>query len=80
MITIYSKPNCTFCEQAKSLCIAKGIEYKMLKLDVDYTKDELMEKCPVPVRSVPQIFADDQYVGGFTDLKAWVGDLKTDKA
>ena len=22
-------------------------------------------------RTVPQIFVNDQYVGGFTDLKAW---------
>lgn len=80
MITIYSKDNCTFCEQAKALCEAKGLEYKMLKLEVDYTKEELVEKCPVPVRSVPQIFADDTYVGGFTDLKAYVGDLLTNKA
>lgn len=80
MITIYSKPNCTFCEQAKVLCETKGLEYKMMKLDVDYTKEELLEKCPVPVRSVPQIFDGNDYVGGFTDLKAWVGNLKTDKA
>lgn len=80
MITIYSKDNCTFCTQAEELCKAKGLEYKVLKLDTDYTRDELLEICPVPVRSVPQIFADDVYVGGFTDLKALVGDLVTNKA
>lgn len=80
MITIYSKPNCTFCEQAKSLCESKGFAYKMLKLDEDYTREELMERCPVPVRSVPQIFTGGEYIGGFTDLRAWFGDLRTDKA
>lgn len=80
MIKIYSKDNCTFCVQAEELCKAKGLEYTMLKLDKDYTKEQLLEACPVPVRSVPQIFKDDIYVGGFTDLKALLGDLPTNAA
>ena len=70
MITIYSKPNCTFCVQAEELCKAKGLEYTVLKLDVDYTKEQLLEACPVPVRSVPQIFIDGEHVGGFAELKS----------
>ncbi len=80
MITIYSKPNCTFCVQAEELCKAKGLKYTVLKLDVDYTKEQLLEACPVPVRSVPQIFIDGEHVGGFTELKAKLGDLPTNAA
>lgn len=70
MITIYSKENCPFCVQAAALCVAKGLEHEVLKLDVDYTKEQLVELCPVPVRSVPQIFMNGEHIGGFTELRA----------
>lgn len=68
MITIYGKDNCTFCEQAKRLCDMKGLTYEYKKVGVDLTKEQLEEICPVPVRTVPQIFIDGTYVGGFQEF------------
>lgn len=80
MITIYSKELCPNCNEAIKLAVESGREHQVLKLGVDYTKEELLEKCPMPVRSIPQIFIDDAYIGGLTDLRAQLGLLRTDKA
>jgi glutaredoxin 3 len=77
MFTIYSKPSCSYCEQAKGLLAAKGLEYQELILDVGQVKDpaktyttvhQLKQRVP-DARTVPQIFRDDEHVGGFDALK-----------
>jgi glutaredoxin 3 len=71
--TIYTKDNCTFCVQAKTLMKIRGIEWEELNMQkVPAMRDELMEKCEkinVLPRTVPQIWIDDSYVGGFQELK-----------
>lgn len=68
MYVVYSKEQCPQCTQAVTMLRAKGQEFTVLKLGEDYTREELFEKCPVPVRSVPQIFKDDEYIGGVPEL------------
>lgn len=80
MYTVYSKEQCPQCTQAVTLLKSKGLDYTVLKLDQDYTRDELFERCPVPVRSVPQIFNGDEYVGGLQELRALLGELSTNNA
>jgi len=71
--TLYTKDNCTFCVQAKTLMNIRGIDYEELNMQkVPAMRDELMEKCEeigVIPRTVPQIWIDDAYVGGFQELK-----------
>ncbi|QGZ16223.1 glutaredoxin [Erwinia phage Hena1] len=70
--TVYGKDNCPFCTAAKGLLMSKALPFTYLTLGVDYTREELIEKCaPAIPRTVPQIF--DGYgslVGGFTELQA----------
>mgnify|MGYP003627328294 FL=1 len=70
---IYTKDNCTFCVQAKTLMNIRGIEWEELNMQTSPKhRDELMEKCEnmsVIPRTVPQIWIDDAYVGGFQELK-----------
>jgi glutaredoxin 3 len=65
---IWSKYNCTYCDQAKALLKQKGIEFEERKIGVGYTKEDLLAEIPT-ARTVPQIFLDGVYVGGFTELK-----------
>jgi glutaredoxin len=65
---VWSKYNCTFCEQAKALLKQKGIPFEEKKIGDGYTKEELLEAVPT-ARTVPQIFLDDNLIGGFTELK-----------
>jgi glutaredoxin 3 len=65
---IWSKYNCTFCEQAKMLLKQKGISFEERKIGDGWTKEELLEAVPT-ARTVPQIFLEGELVGGFTELK-----------
>jgi glutaredoxin len=68
---IYSKYHCSFCDQAKKLLNAKGIEFEERKIGDGWTKEELLEAVP-NARTVPQIFLDDKLIGGFTELKEYL--------
>jgi glutaredoxin len=66
--TVWSKDHCPFCDQAKNLLKMKGIEFEEKKIGHGYTKEQLLEAVPT-ARTVPQIFLNDQLIGGFTELK-----------
>ena len=65
---VWSKNQCPFCDQAKNLLRLKGIEYEERNISKDWTREQLLEAVPT-ARTVPQIFLDDQHIGGFTELK-----------
>jgi glutaredoxin 3 len=65
---VWSKYNCPFCDQAKSLLTLKGIEFEERKIGDGYTREDLLEAVPT-ARTVPQIFLNGELIGGFTDLK-----------
>jgi glutaredoxin len=66
--TIWSKYHCPYCDQAKALLKSKGYIIEEKKIGDGYTKEELLEAVPT-ARTVPQIFIEDELVGGFTELK-----------
>ena len=61
MIEIWSKPNCVFCDKAVMLCKMKSLEFKKYMLDVDYTREDFVEKFP-EARTFPQITMDGNYI------------------
>jgi glutaredoxin len=65
---VWSKEQCPFCDQAKALLKMKGIEVEERKVGGGWTKEQLLEAVPT-ARTVPQIFLDDQLIGGFQELK-----------
>lgn len=69
---IWSKDYCGFCDRAKRLLEQKGITYEERKVGGGYTKEQLLEAVP-SARTVPQIFIDGEYVGGFTELQQKFG-------
>jgi|TARA_R110000751_G_scaffold200320_2_gene305181 glutaredoxin len=65
---VWSKDNCTYCDQAKKLLEAKGIDYEEKKIGHGYTLEDLLAVVP-DARTAPQIFLDTKYIGGFMELK-----------
>ena len=65
---VWSKNACPFCDQAKNLLKSKGIEFEERNVITDWTKEQLLESVPM-ARTLPQIFLDDNYIGGFTELR-----------
>ena len=64
---IYSKDNCPWCDRAKAELESRQIEYTEHKIGRDLTRDEFLEKFP-NARTVPQIYLDELYVGGYDSL------------
>ena len=67
-IIVYTKDNCPNCTSAKQLLDSKGLEY----IDVDIergTRWENMLKEYPDARQMPQIFINDQRVGGLAGLQ-----------
>ena len=69
---VWSKYHCPYCDQAKALLKQKGIPFEEKKIGDGYTKEDLLEAVPT-ARAVPQIFLDDQLIGGFQELKQHLG-------
>jgi glutaredoxin len=65
---VWSKNACPFCDQAKNLLKLKGIEFEERNISTDWTREQLLEAVP-DARTVPQIFLDEQLIGGFTELR-----------
>lgn len=71
--TIYSKLNCPWCDKAKKLLDDYNFPYEEKILNIDYTRDELINIIPrdIPL-TVPQIFfLEDRYIGGYTELLSY---------
>ena len=67
-VELYTWANCPYCVRAKNLLRSKKIDYIEHDIDNDDQKrEELMNK--TNQRTVPFIFINDQFIGGFTDLK-----------
>ncbi|MFM7009151.1 MAG: glutaredoxin domain-containing protein [Betaproteobacteria bacterium] len=70
MIFVYSKDNCPWCVKAKELLTAKGLEYTEFKFGEDFDADGLRSLLgPDRKLTVPQVFFDDELVGGYEDLE-----------
>lgn len=73
-VKIYGRNSgCKYCDMAKDLCKREQFDVEFIDLatnDIDGAK--LSEICGTPVRTVPQIFVDEQYVGGWTEFNAKV--------
>lgn len=75
MITIYGKSDCNWCDRAQELCRQHELnfEYKSVddRFDGEENMKELKEKAIKEnfyLRSVPQIWWGDNYIGGFEQL------------
>jgi glutaredoxin 3 len=67
---VWSKDACPFCDQAKNLLKMRGVDYEERNISQGpWTREQLLEAVPT-ARTLPQIFLDDQHVGGFTELRA----------
>ena len=70
IVTIYTGQLCSFCDAAKKLLARNNAEYKEINISaVDGAMDEMITKANGK-RTVPQIFFDDQHIGGYDDIRA----------
>lgn len=66
---VWSKTPCPYCDQAKALLKQRGIDYEERNItEGTWTRENLLEAVP-NARTVPQIFINEQLVGGFNELR-----------
>ena len=69
-VIIYTGPLCTFCDAAKKLLARNNVEYSEVNIaTVDGAMDEMIKKANGK-RTVPQVFFDDQHIGGYDETRA----------
>jgi glutaredoxin len=71
---VWSTSTCSFCKQAKTLLTTKNIPFEERMIGAEWTKEQLLEEVP-NARTVPQIFLDGKYVGGYTELVSYLSSL-----
>jgi len=69
-VEIYSTMFCPFCARAKNLLERKGVQYTNVDILEDSSKRDEMVARSGGRTTVPQIFIDDEHIGGFDDLSA----------
>ena len=80
---IYTKQDCPYCVKAKELLKERSIEYReyLIGVDIDeslllenqqlVTKEQLLERYPA-AKKVPQIWLDDNHIGGHLELTIYL--------
>ena len=68
-VEIYVKTFCPFCYRAEKLLDSKGVQYETYMLDSSERRQEMIQRANGRT-TVPQIFIDDEHVGGCDDLYA----------
>ena len=67
MFIIYTKDSCIFCVKAKELLTENKYAFEEKNVLDENFRAELLLRLP-EAHTVPQIFKDNNYIGGYTDL------------
>ena len=63
---VYGTTHCSYCNRAKMVLKQKGIPFDYIDLqEIGKTAEEVTGR---PVRSVPQIYIEGQYIGGYNEM------------
>ena len=68
-VEVYTTDYCPYCVRAKDLLKRKGIAFEEVMMSTQEERMALMEKAGGR-RTVPQIFINDEGIGGYDDLAA----------
>lgn len=69
-VEIYTQWGCPYCVRAKALLDSKGVAYTEIDVTMDTAKRREMAERNPGARTVPQVFVNDQALGGSDDIHA----------
>jgi glutaredoxin 3 len=79
-VQIYSKAACTYCVQAKDMLRGKGAQFEEIELERTQPERRMeMRQRTGGKTSVPQIFINNQHIGGYSELMELDYEGKLDK-
>ena len=69
-ITIYTGTMCSYCDAAKRLLTRNNATYNEIDIGkVDGAMDEMIKKANGK-RTIPQIFFNEEHIGGYDEVRA----------
>ena len=69
-ITMYTGPLCNFCDAAKRLLSRNNLKYEEIDISTkDGLRDEMIKKANGR-KTIPQIFFNDEHIGGYDEVRA----------
>ena len=69
-ITMYTGPLCNFCEAAKRLFVRNNLKFEEIDISTkDGLRDEMIKKANGK-RTIPQIFFNEEHIGGYDEVRA----------
>ena len=72
-ITIFGRPGCGFCTRAKEVCELKELEFRYIDVhEAGISQADLEKTVGREVKTLPQIFHGQDYIGGYTELDAFL--------
>ena len=77
-VELYTKFGCPYCHRAVALLKGKGVAFTEYDVTMDAEKRAEMTQRNPGARTVPQIFINDQSIGGSDDLAALEREGKLD--
>lgn len=77
-VVILAKNHCPYCKAAKQLLAGKKVIFEETDITEDEAAFEALTK-QTGYQTMPQIFIDNRFIGGFDDLKALDESGKLDK-
>ena len=78
-VIMYTSNFCPYCTNAEKLLNKKGLN-DIKKIFIDKSEDDLLQMIEITGRrTVPQIFINDQHIGGFDDLRKFDQSGELDK-
>jgi len=79
-ITMYSGPMCAFCDAAKRLLVRNNLEFKEIDISSkEGLREEMIQKANGR-RTIPQIFFNNEHIGGYQELRALEKDGKLENS
>ncbi|OBU07285.1 GrxA family glutaredoxin [Morganella psychrotolerans] len=74
---IFGRPGCPYCVRAKEIAEKlkterEDFDYRYIDIQAEgISKADLSKTVGKPVETVPQIFIDEQHIGGCTEFEAY---------
>ncbi|POM61002.1 Phosphoadenosine phosphosulfate reductase [Phytophthora palmivora] len=72
-ITLFTKPTCKYCLAAKDVMREREWEFAEVSVPTEVSIQSLQQIVGQPVKTVPQIFLDGKYIGGYTEFVNHLG-------
>lgn len=70
-VVMYCTAICPYCVAAERLLKSRGVtDIEKIRIDLDPSRQAEMIERSNGSRSVPQVFINDQHIGGFDDTSA----------